>query len=416
MNRSKNPPMHNSHTNIVNTNEYRKMNEIVLTPASEIKIRPVEWIWKGWLAKGKFHILGGMAGTGKTNLALAMATIVTTGGAWPDGSMAPIGDVLIWSAEDDLNDTLAPRLRASGANMERIHFISGTSDGNTVRPFNPAKDIEKIKSTLEQIGTVSLIIFDPIVAVITGDGNNNVEVRRGLQPAVDLAESIGCAVLGITHFTKGTAGSNPLERITGSLAFGAVARVVMVAAQLSNDEEGDDIRILCKAKANITLDKGGFEYKLIEREIPECPGARATAVDWGERLYGSAQALLSISNNRDESANRGALDEAKDFLFDILKNGPLPASEITDRASAEGLSRSTLKRAKSDLGIRAHKNGMNGGWSWELSHDFNEIGSNFPKRFKHYEEGHPNTMSTFDGSDPLQDYFQDYGDMAEEEL
>ena len=40
-----------------------------------------------------------------------------------------------------------------------------------------------------------------------------------------------CALLGITHFSKGTGGRDPVERLTGSLAFGALARVVLIAAK-----------------------------------------------------------------------------------------------------------------------------------------------------------------------------------------
>lgn len=373
MNNMQNDSTHFAYSRTQVSNQRHDPDEVVLTRASDIMIRPIDWIWKDWLARGKFHILGGMAGTGKTNLAIAMATIVTNGGAWPDGSVAPIGDVLIWSAEDDLDDTLAPRLRASGANLDRIHFITGTLGGSKFRPFNPAKDIENLRSNLEQIGTVTLVIFDPVVSVVTGDGNNNVEVRRGLQPVVDLAESMGCAVLGITHFTKGTAGSTPLERITGSLAFGAMARVVMVAAQLSNDQKGDDSRILCKAKANITVDQGGFEFALRDQEIPECPGARATVVHWGQRLDGNAQDLLGTPNNLDGATSRSALAEAEDFLFDVLKDGPMPANEVIDQARAEGIAESTLKRAKKDKQISVQKSGMRGGWIWALPSHQNDV-------------------------------------------
>ena len=64
----------------------------------------------------------------------------------------------------------------------------------------------------------------------THDGSTkNAEVRRGLQPLVDFAGETGCAVLGGTHFTKGTTGRDPTERVTGSLAFGALARLAFGA-------------------------------------------------------------------------------------------------------------------------------------------------------------------------------------------
>lgn len=77
-------------------------------------------------------------------------------------------------------------------------------------------------------------------------------MRRGLQPLTDLAASMRCALLGITHFSKGTGGRDPVERLTGSLAFGALARVVLVAAK--HQEEGEDghaARLFLRAKSNI---------------------------------------------------------------------------------------------------------------------------------------------------------------------
>ena len=57
-----------------------------LINGSTVTPERIDWVWEGWLAGGKLHILGGSAGTGKTTLALAMAAIITTGGLWPDGT------------------------------------------------------------------------------------------------------------------------------------------------------------------------------------------------------------------------------------------------------------------------------------------------------------------------------------------
>ena len=82
----------------------------VLQKASELKPKPINWIWGGWIASGKFHLLGGVAGTGKTTISLALLASITTGGRFPDGSKAPKGNVVVWTGEDDVCDTLTPRL------------------------------------------------------------------------------------------------------------------------------------------------------------------------------------------------------------------------------------------------------------------------------------------------------------------
>ncbi|WP_446737801.1 AAA family ATPase [Rhodoblastus sp. 17X3] len=69
--------------------------QVTLIRGSTIKPEPIAWIWRGWLARGKTHILGGQPGTGKTTLAISIAAIVTSGGEFPDGSRCITGNVVI---------------------------------------------------------------------------------------------------------------------------------------------------------------------------------------------------------------------------------------------------------------------------------------------------------------------------------
>ena len=117
-----------------------------------------------------------------------------------------------------------------------------------------------------------MLIVDPVVSAVAGDSHNNTEVRRALQPLVDLANRIGAAVIGISHFSKGGQGSDPASRVIGSIAFTAVARVVLVAAKVKGDD-GEQRRIFARSKSNIGSDAGGFEYEINQQEI--MPGIQA---------------------------------------------------------------------------------------------------------------------------------------------
>jgi len=194
---------------------------VSLVRGDTITPEPIRWLWPDWLARGKMHILAGAAGTGKTTLALQIAATITTGGRWPDGTQAVAGDVLIWSGEDDPADTLIPRLIALGAVVRRVHFVGTVNDMHGRRVFDPASDVRLLANKLADCGDVALLIVDPIVSAVATDSHKNGEVRRSLQPLVDLAATHGCALIGITHYSKGTAGRDPLDRVTGSLAFGA---------------------------------------------------------------------------------------------------------------------------------------------------------------------------------------------------
>lgn len=343
--------------------------EVSLVRGDSITPEPVSWIWDGWLAAGKFHVLAGQPGTGKTTLALAFAATITVGGRWPDRTSAEAANVLIWSGEDDAGDTLVPRLRAMGADMSRVYFIGDVRDGVDKRSFDPARDVLALVHKAETVGDIGLLIVDPIVSAVSGDSHKNAETRRALQPLVDLATRLRCVVLGISHFTKGTSGREPIERVTGSLAFGALARVVLVAAKLQAESDSKaGGRMLARAKSNIGPDTGGFGYDLDHSELTGFAGVSASRVLWGAAIDGTARELLAQADANDGSEEHGALDDVTKWLMDLLTDGPRGAKEAQNEALAAGFSIATLRRAKAQLPIETYREGFGptGAWVWRI--------------------------------------------------
>lgn len=195
---------------------------VELLRGSDLTPVPINWLWPGWLPQGKLVLLAGEPGTGKTTAALGFAATVTVGGSFPDGSRCPVGDVLIWSGEDDPNDTLTPRLIAAGANRDRIYFVGDVDPQGERRPFDLAKDTPRLLEMAQGLPDLRMMLFDPVVNAVAGDSNKNAEVRRALQPLVDFAARVGAVLIGITHYTKGGSDLDPTKRVIGSVAFSAV--------------------------------------------------------------------------------------------------------------------------------------------------------------------------------------------------
>lgn len=345
--------------------------DVALHCAAGLRMQPVRWLWPGWLARGKLHIVGGAPGTGKTTLALALAATITTAGRWPDGTdCRQAGDVLLWSGEDDPADTLLPRLAAAGADLTRVHIVGDVHDPDGRRPFDPARDMPGLYVAAGRIGTVRLLIVDPIVSAVATDSHKNGEVRRALQPLVDFGHRRGAAVLGVTHFSKGTAGRDPLERLTGSLAFGALARIVYGAAKVRSEgpEDGSTARrVFARLKSNIGPDGGGFAYALEVVELAE--GASGSRVTWGEAIEGTAREILTDADSEPDTGDadeRTERDEAADWLRDVLADGPLTAADLKLLAQRNGIAWRTVRRAKDALGVQSKKGAMRGGWTWQL--------------------------------------------------
>ncbi len=289
----------------------------ILVRGDTIQPQPIEWLWDGWLAAGKLHILAGAPGTGKTTLALGLAATVTSGGMWPDRTRAERGEVVMWSGEDSPEDVLVPRVLAMGADTSRIHFVQGVTEGSGRRPYDPARDTAALAAAIAGLPRMRLLIVDPIVSAVAGDSHHNAETRRSLQPLVDMAQARGCALIGITHLSKGSAGRDPVERVTGSLAFGALARVVLLAAREQTEEDKPGRRLLLRAKSNIGPDAGGIAYDLTQRDLPGYATINASCVLWGDPVDGTARELMQHAEQVDD----GAADDSNDFLRHVLSDG-----------------------------------------------------------------------------------------------
>ena len=336
-------------------------DKVILTCGTDLTPEPYRWLWQYWLAMGKLHILAGAPGQGKTTIALAMAATITIGGRWTDGSRCAPGNVLIWSGEDDPADTLVPRLMAAGADRARCYFIEGARRGGEVVPFDPARDLGQLLEAIEKIGGISLLVIDPVVSAVTGDSHKNTEVRRALQPLVDLAAKCDCAVLGITHFAKGGQGTDPAQRVVGSVAFTAVARVVMVAAKVKGDEEGQDTRILARSKSNIGPDDGGFQYHLEQSE--PLPGIHASHIAWGKAVEGTARELLT---DPDDGPQDDASDAVELLRAELDTVRWTSCDEAAKPLKAAGFSKKQIWAASKKVGVMRKKDGMKGGWMWRL--------------------------------------------------
>jgi hypothetical protein len=269
--------------------------------------------------------------------------------------------VVIWSGEDGAADTLSPRFIAAGADMGRIRFVGDCHEGGQSYPFDPSLHLDLLRQQLAALPDLKMVIVDPVVSAVSGDSHKNTEVRRGLQPLVDLAAEFRCALVGITHFSKGTAGRDPLERITGSLAFGALARVVMVTAKQEDEGDKPARRVLLRAKSNIGPDGGGFVYELEQGPLSGWPGVTASHVRWGEVIEGSAREILAEAE-ADAAGDRSAAEEAREWLAAELANGPRLVKELEKEARAAGLSWRTIERERKRLGVVTDKSGFNGGW------------------------------------------------------
>ena len=152
---------------------------------SEVPTESVRWLWEGRIPLGKLTLIEGEPGLGKSTLALDLASKVSRGVAMPLSKEPPIGpaNVILYSGDDTLGDTVKPRLEAAQADLSRIYAIDREIEPIDVAELRPA-----------------LIILDPLSAYIClACERNPVEVMRKL---ADMARQTGAAILALQSVTE----------------------------------------------------------------------------------------------------------------------------------------------------------------------------------------------------------------------
>lgn len=331
----------------------------VVVSLASVEPRAVDWLWPGRIPLGKLTLIVGDPGLGKSFLALDAAARVSKGMAWPDGVHCPSGAVVLLTAEDGLADTVVPRLITMGADRERVHALTAVRKAGRERPFSLAVDLPRLDDVVadvERVGQrVRLVIVDPVSAYLGGDTDSYVdaEVRAVLAPLAQLADRRQIAVVGVLHLNKGTA--KAIYRVLGSVGFVAAARSALVVTPDPANAEGPR-RLFAPLKMNLA---------------PR-PLTLAFAID-GSRIAWEAEPVLGVNVEdalrgpvAEAYAERGAREDAEDFLQAELAEGPRLVRELQAAAREAGISWRTIERAKASLGIAAHREGFGGPWRWEL--------------------------------------------------
>ena len=130
-------------------------------------------------------MIGGEGGLSKSQFLAFLAATISTGGMWPaDEGEAPLGNVIMFSAEDDPEDTIVPRLLAADFDLSRVRIIEAARDANGERLFDLQQDLDALEREIESFGEVNLVTFDPISSYLGSriNGNGNNDVRRVLEP------------------------------------------------------------------------------------------------------------------------------------------------------------------------------------------------------------------------------------------
>jgi hypothetical protein len=307
---------------------------------STVAARPVEWLWPGWLPLGKLCDLSGDPGLSKSTLLLDLAARVSTDGVMPDGSRGVSGGVCIMSAEDGLEDTIQPRLRAAGADLAKVGFFEDYNRAPLVLPDH----LDRIEVRLRDYDA-RLLLIDPLVAFLA-QARSDQEVRKCLHPVKLLAERRRCTVLWLRHLSK-RGGPKAIYRGSGHVSIIGAARSGLIVGP---DPDDPAVRVLAHAKSNLAPRQRSLTYGV--EYVAEHGACR---LKWGGACDLTADDVCDTPSRQDKEERentRSKLQQACRFLEALLKGAePRPIEQVKEAATDACIAERTLERAAAKVGL-----------------------------------------------------------------
>ena len=306
---------------------------------SAVTQRKVEWLWYPYIPYGKITILQGDPGEGKSTFILNIAALVTRGKAMPDGYRTREAQRVVYqSAEDNIADTVKPRLVAAGADCDMVAYIVDEDYPLTLED-------SRIEQILQQTGA-RLFVLDPLQGYLSQDSDmiNAGRMRSQLKRLVNIAAKYRCAVVIVGHMNKSSHEKN-LYRGLGSIDIAAIARSVLM---ISRDKEKPEIRYMFPVKSSLAPEGSVIAFSI----------NRENGINWlGQR---------ELDKNIVESCNLADSKKslAVRIIQDILYDHDVLSADIIRKLKIMDISERTINTAKKSLGIVSYR--KDGVWYWRL--------------------------------------------------
>lgn len=340
---------------------------------ADLKSKPVVWLWKDRIPKDTLVVFSGNPDCGKTTVSIDIIARYTTGRNWADGAVNGVepGCVLVLTEEDDCETTYLPRLIAAGADVSRVHHVTGIPVGRDAstekRMVALDADLSRLKLKIEHMRAnglnLGLVVVDPITNYMgKADMNKEQEVRRVLSPIASLCRESQITFIAVGHFNK-RLDVAALHKVGGAVGMTGVSRAVWLFAK-SPDADGEYAMML--GKGNLTKKRTGLKYRIGEKDLGG--GITAPFIAWGAETTSDADSVLAAAANPEEKKSAKAVRFLTDYFANL--DGPQKSDAIIVAAKRVGIASATLFRARKSLGIEAKQ--QNREWLWTWRHDSDE--------------------------------------------
>jgi putative DNA primase/helicase len=171
-----------------------------------------------------------------------------------------------------------------------------------------------------------------------------------------MASRLKVTVIANTQLSKASGGSAN-SRVIGSVAFVNHARAAFIVAAYPEDKGR---RLFIPSKTNLGRDREGLAYRIADTTVMGGDGELIWApfVQWEDTTV-TMSADEAVAAMGGDAESRGAKEDAKAFLLEVLAEGAVPAKDVKRQAEEAGVS--TAHPCAAPNGPSASKLGAKGG-------------------------------------------------------
>lgn len=329
------------------------IGKLVTIRASEVHAQRITWFARYRIPFAAMTLLDGPGDIGKTTTLMGIIGAASVGRSFFDGEPIDPVTTLIVVEEDSLG-TLKMRLQAAGADLSRVHFITGVRLDEAIEPFTLPRHVAELERKLEETGA-RLVYVDSLFSHLELDGEGRMpqQVRRALRPVVEMIGRTGVAFAAVRHWTKQNGPAS--MRALGSVELGNVARSVLSFGRHPDDEGR---YVIAATKHNLSRPAPTVAYRI--ETLDATDDDEQTCEVTRVLLEGEVEGVTADDLAMRQPADPDERGVAEDWLQDYLHDGePHASAAIYAAARKDGIgSRATLKRAARRLGVLMNREGF----------------------------------------------------------
>lgn len=309
------------------------VNDLEMPTLNDFEERQKRWLVPGYIPEGCVTLLCSDGGIGKTTIWCDTLAALTTGRTTIFDKALDIPfhtgethSVMYFSKEDPTEEILKKKLRAAGADQNKIRCF-GLDDERLNKIWYGSLLLDKLVEKYKP----DIVVFDTLQAFLPDgvDMAKRKDMRDALNPLNALGAKFGTSFLMVMHTNKSA--NSGRQRMADSSDIWDLGRSALMAGRTKDNE----ICYMSHEKSNY-----GPLQKTILFSITEDGVEFKGTSNRRDRDYVSDGVAVTVPSPK--------LEEARDFILENV-DGSIEVCELEKMAKAAGIAKGTLENARASL-------------------------------------------------------------------